>query len=93
MGLVKRSISTIHLLVGASLVLAACATLPTPEYPSTHPANPAAQAAAAVPTLTSLTSYKAFAGTGEDEAAPNAGQRPAPLVEQSGQGDAHEHQH
>ena len=42
MGFVKPSVAPIASILGASLVLAACATLPPPEYPSNHPANPAA---------------------------------------------------
>lgn len=93
MGFIKPSVATIHLLVGASLVLAACATLPPPEYPSTHPANPAAPAAVAMPTSTALRTYKSFSNTGarESDAASDAGQRPAPQAEQPSEEAAHEH--
>ncbi len=95
MSFVKPAVALIHIIVGASLVLAACATLPPPEYPSSHPANPAAPDAVAMPTSTALRTYKPFSGADarESDVAPNAGQRPAPQAEQPSEEGAHEHRH
>jgi hypothetical protein len=95
MGFFKPSVATIHLLVATSLVLAACATLPHPEYPSTHPANPAAPTAVVMPTSTALSAYKSFSGTGarEGDATSDAGRRPSAQAEQSGEEGTHEHEH
>ncbi len=93
MGFVKPSVAPIHLFLGASLVLAACATLPPPEYPSTHPANPAAPGAAAAPTSSALRTYKSFSGAGarESDQASTPGESPAPPAEQPIEEGTHEH--
>jgi hypothetical protein len=92
MGFVKPSVAPIHLFLGASLMLAACATLPPPEYPSTHPANPTAPGAAAAPTSSALRTYKSFSGVGarESDAASTPGQSSAPQAEQPSEEGAHE---
>ena len=71
------SVAPMHLIAGVSFVLAACATLPPPEYSSNHPANPEAPAAVAVPSSTTLRTYKSFSSTGtwENDAAPDAARR------------------
>lgn len=93
MGFVKPAVAPVHIAAGASLVLAACATLPTPEYPSTHPANPAAPAAIVTPTSTALRTYKTFSGAsaGESEASSTAGQTSVPQGEQPGKEDTDAH--
>lgn len=92
MGFAKPSVAPMHLFLGASLVLAACATLPAPEYASTHPANPAAPGAAAAPTSSALRTYKSFSGVGarESDAASTPGQSPAPQAEQPSEEGTHE---
>ena len=46
------------LLVGATSLLAACATIPPPDYSRGHPANPDAQAAPVEPLSVTLSSYR-----------------------------------
>ena len=45
---------------GLSVLLAACATTPPPEYSKTHPANPEAPTASAPLAPTSLATYRSF---------------------------------
>lgn len=92
---IKRSVAPIHWILGASLVLAACATVPPAEYPPDHPANPAAPAAAAMPTSNALTRYRSFADEAlpETEPTPSAGQGTGPQPEQPNDEGAHEHHH
>jgi hypothetical protein len=95
MGLIKRSAKRIHWIVGASLVLTACATVPPPEYQPDHPANPAAPAGAEMPHLSTLATYKSFAG----QAGPGTGtsadadQGTAPQAAQPSEEGRHEHEH
>jgi hypothetical protein len=88
-------VAPMHLIAGVSFVLAACATLPPPEYPSNHPASPEAPTAVAAPSLTTLRTYKSFssAGTRDNDAAPHAGPGATPQAEESSGEAAHEHQH
>jgi len=44
--------------LAASLLLAACATVPAPEYARQHPANPQATAAPAPKTTSALDNYR-----------------------------------
>jgi hypothetical protein len=85
----------IRWIAGASLVLAACTSVPPQEYPPDHPANPEAPGAAAMPTLSTLTTYRSLARgvAPEAGAAPNAGQSARPQPEQPSQEGAHEHRH
>ena len=46
------------LLAGSTLLLAACATIPPPEYSKEHPANPDAESAPIEPASTTLASYR-----------------------------------
>jgi hypothetical protein len=46
------------LLAGSTLLLAACATIPPPEYSNEHPANPTAESAPVEPASTTLGSYR-----------------------------------
>ena len=46
------------LLAGSTLLLAACATIPPPEYSNEHPANPNAESVAVEPASTTLASYR-----------------------------------
>jgi hypothetical protein len=93
MGSVKPAVAPVHIAAGASLVLAACATLPTPEYPSTHPANPAAPAAIVMPTPSTLRTYNPFSGASarESAASSTAGQTSVPQAEQPGKEDTDAH--
>ena len=95
MGLVKPTVAPICLIAGASLVLAACATLPHLEYPLDHPANPEAPASVAALPLSTLSTYKSFpsATTQANGAAPNADQGPVPQDEQPSEEGPHEHHH
>ena len=52
----RELIST--LLAGAMLMLAACATIPPPDYARDHPANPNAEAAAIEPASATLSSSR-----------------------------------
>jgi hypothetical protein len=68
------------LLSGGMLMLAACATIPPPDYPRDHPANPNAEAAAVEPPSTTLISYrpetaksKGDAGSSSDSASEHGG--------------------
>jgi hypothetical protein len=45
-------------LVGGMLMLAACATIPPPDYARDHPANPNAEAAVVEPASATLSSYR-----------------------------------
>jgi len=93
MDVIKRSVKRTRWLAGASLAVAACATVQPPEYALDHPANPAAPAAAAAPTSSTLTSYRSFANAvvPETEPAPNPDQDTVQQPEQSSQESAHEH--
>jgi hypothetical protein len=94
MYLIKRSGKRIHLIAGASLVLAACATVQPLEYPPDHPANPGAPAGAETPPLSTLATYKPLAGSAGPvtHATPDADQGTAPQAEQTGKEGPHEHQ-
>lgn len=46
------------LLAGSTLLVAACATIPPPEYSSEHPASPNAESAPVEPASTTLGSYR-----------------------------------
>jgi len=46
------------LFAGGMLMLAACATIPPPDYARDHPANPNAEAAAIEPASTTLNTYR-----------------------------------
>ena len=91
----RPSVAPMHWIAAASLVLAACTTLPPLEYPPDHPANPTAPAAAAMPTSNTLTRYRSFAdGAGaRSDVAPNADQDATTQTEQPSQEGAHERHH
>jgi hypothetical protein len=68
------------LLAGGMLMLAACATIPPPDYARDHPANPNAEAASVEPASTTLSSYRAEsasikgdAGSSSDSASEHSG--------------------
>jgi hypothetical protein len=44
--------------LSATLLLAACASAPAPDYPPDHPANPAAAAAPTTPQSSPLATYR-----------------------------------
>ena len=54
------SIKHTLLIVGVSLALAACATVPPPEYTSDHPANPAAPEGPELQAPSALAAYRSF---------------------------------
>jgi hypothetical protein len=87
------SVAPLHWIAAASLVLAACSTVPPLEYPPDHPANPAAPAAAEMRPLSTLATYQSFAGAArpDADASPNAGAGEASKTEKPSQGGAHEH--
>jgi hypothetical protein len=95
MDLIKRSAKRIHWIAGASLLLAACATVQPLEYPPDHPANPGAPVGAEMPSSSTLATYKSFAGRAGPgtDASPNADQGTAPQAEQPSKEGAHEHHH
>jgi starvation-inducible outer membrane lipoprotein len=59
------------LLGGGTLLLAACATIPPPEYSRNHPANSDAQAAPIEPTSVTLSSYRTGGVGSNGDAAPS----------------------
>lgn len=59
------------LLAGGTLLLAACATVPPPDYSRDHPANSDAQAAPIEPTSATLSSYRAGGVGSKGDAAPS----------------------
>ena len=63
------------LLAGSALLLAACATIPPPNYSREHPANPDAESAAVEPTPNPLASYRPAGVSSKTE--PNERDKPA----------------
>jgi hypothetical protein len=68
------------LLAGSTLLLAACATIPPPEYSNEHPANPNAESAPVEAAPTTLGSYRPASVSSKNEqvdqdkaASPHAG--------------------
>jgi hypothetical protein len=55
------------LLAGSTLLLAACATIPPPEYSSEHPASPNAESVPVEPVSSSLASYRPASASWETE--------------------------
>jgi len=55
------------LLAGITLLLAACATIPPPEYSREHPASPDAESAPVEPVSTSLPSYRPASASQKEE--------------------------
>jgi hypothetical protein len=55
-------------LVGGMLMLAACATIPPPDYARDHPANPNAEAAVVEPASATLSSYRTENASSKGEA-------------------------
>jgi hypothetical protein len=80
MNFIKRTVC----IAGAAIVLTACATTPSPEYPKTHPANPEAPAASAPPAPSSLATYRSFG----NERKPSGDAANQPATES---GHAHQH--
>jgi hypothetical protein len=58
------------LLAGGTLLLAACATIPPPDYPRDHPANSDAQAEPIQAPSGTLSSYRAEGVGSKGDAAP-----------------------
>jgi len=95
MGVIKRSARLIYWIAGTSFLLAACATVPPPEYPPDHPANPAAPAGGEMRYLSTLATYRSFsggAGPGTGASA-DENQGSAPQAEQPSREGPHEHEH
>jgi hypothetical protein len=86
MNFIQRSVAPALWIAGASLVLAACATTPPPEYAEDHPANPAAPATSVPPASNTLATYKAFSETKQ-----NSDASASPQPEQPPTESGHEH--
>jgi hypothetical protein len=55
------------LVAGSTLLLAACATIPPPEYSNEHPANPNAESAPVEPASNTLASYRPATASSKSE--------------------------